>query len=216
MFEDRKHISVSYKDDIAVIKIDSPGAKVNTLGREMFPEFVSVFNEANANEKVKGIVVISGKTTGFIAGADIKMIESCRTREEIYELSRSGQRIFSDIEKSKKPVVSAIMGACLGGGFEVALATHYRIAVNDSKTVVGLPEVKLGLLPGSGGTQRLPRLAGLTNALDMALTGKNVKAKKAKSLGIVDVLVEPLGPGLAPPEIRTLEYLEQVAVQITR
>ena len=115
-------------------------------------------NEINKNESIKGAVIISGKTTGFIAGADINMIESCKSKEEVYELSKAGQKIFSEMEKSHKPIVSAIMGPCLGGGFEVALATHYRIAVNDNKTVVGLPEVKLGLLPGSGGTQRLPRL----------------------------------------------------------
>lgn len=182
----------------------------------MFPEFTSAFEEVNKNDKVKGVVLISGKTSGFIAGADIKMIESCKTSEEIYELSKLGQKIFFDIEKSKKPVVSAIMGPCLGGGLEVALASHYRIAVNDNKTVVGLPEVKLGLLPGSGGTQRLPRLVSVPDALDMTLTGKMVKAKKAKSIGIVDLLVEPLGPGTTSPEARTLEYLESVAVQVTR
>lgn len=146
------------KDDVAVIKIDSPNTKVNTLSREMFPEFIAAFNEVNANEQVKGIVLISGKPTGFIAGADIKMIESCRSKQEIYELSKTGQKVMDDIEMSKKPIVSAIMGPCLGGGLEVALASHFRIAVNDNKTMVGLPEVKLGLLPGSGGTQRLPRL----------------------------------------------------------
>ena len=104
------------------------------------------------------------------------------------------------------------MGPCLGGGLEVALAAHYRVAVNDARTVLGLPEVMIGLLPGGGGTQRLPRLVSLPDALDMALTGRQVKAKKAKALGIVDQLVEPLGPGIAPAEQRTLEYLESVAV----
>lgn len=141
-----------------MLRIDSPNAKVNTLSRELFPEFVGAFNEANANDKVKAIVLISGKPSGFIAGADIRMIESCRTKEEIYQLAKSGHKVMFDIEKSDKPVVAAIMGPALGGGLEVALASHYRIAVNDAKTVVGLPEVKLGLLPGSGGTQRLPRL----------------------------------------------------------
>ena len=182
----------------------------------MFPEFTSALEEVNQNEKCRGVVLISGKTSGFIAGADIKMIESCKTEEEIYQLSKMGQKIFFDIEKSKKPIVSAIMGPCLGGGLEVALATHYRIAVNDNKTVVGLPEVKLGLLPGSGGTQRLPRLVTVLDALDMSLTGKMVKAKKAKSLGLVDLLVDPLGPGVSTPENRTLEYLEEVAVQVTK
>ena len=144
------------------------------------------------------------------------MIESCKTKEEVYELSRNGQEIFNKLEKSKKPIVSAIMGPCLGGGLEVALATHYRIAVNNSKTVLGLPEVKLGLLPGSGGTQRLPKLVSIPDALDMSLTGKFIKAKKAKSLGIVDALVEPLGPGISNPEDRTLQYLEEVAVMMTK
>lgn len=182
----------------------------------MFPEFTSALEEVSNNENCRGVVLISGKTSSFIAGADIKMIESCKTQDEIYQLSKMGQKIFFDMERSKKPIVSAIMGPCLGGGLEVALATHYRIAVNDSKTVVGLPEVKLGLLPGSGGTQRLPRLVSVPDALDMALTGKMVKAKKAKSLGIVDLLVEPLGPGISSPENRTLEYLEDVAIQVTR
>lgn len=189
---------------------------MNTLSREMFPEFTSALEEVSKNESCRGVVLISGKTSGFIAGADIKMIESCKTQDEIYQLSKMGQKIFFDMERSKKPIVSAIMGPCLGGGLEVALATHYRIAVNDNKTVVGLPEVKLGLLPGSGGTQRLPRLVSVPDALDMALTGKMVKAKKAKSLGLVDMLVEPLGPGISSPENRTLEYLEDVAVQVTR
>jgi len=214
--EGNKYVQLNYKDEIAVVKVDAKNAKVNTLSREMFPEFTSVFDEVSKNDAVKGVVIISGKTTGFIAGADIGMIEACKTKEEIYELSKFGQKVFDNLEKSKKPVVSAIMGPCLGGGFEVALATHYRIAVNDSKTVVGLPEVKLGLLPGSGGTQRLPKLVSIPDALDMSLTGKFVKAKKAKSLGIVDMLVEPLGPGVNSPAERTLEYLEEVAVDVAK
>ena len=212
-FIDRKHIKVSYKDEVAVIKFDTPNAKVNSLSRELIPEFESVFQEVSKNDNVKAVVLISGKTSGFIAGADIKMLEACKTKEEVYNLAKTGQKLFAEMEKSKKPVVSAIMGPALGGGLEVALATHYRIAVNDKKTVVGLPEVKLGLLPGGGGTQRLPKLINVPNALDMALTGRMVKAKKAKSLGLVDLLVEPLGPGLGEPDVRTHEYLEQIAVQ---
>lgn len=210
------YVHLNITDNIAVVKVDAKDAKVNTLSREMMPEFEKVFEEVQNNDSVKGVVVISGKTSGFIAGADINMIESCKTRDEVYNLARSGQNIFQKMEKSSKPIVSAIMGPCLGGGFEVALATHYRIAVNNSKTVVGLPEVKLGLLPGSGGTQRLPKLVSLPDALDMTLTGKFVKAKKAKSLGIVDMLVEPLGPGVAAPEDRTLQYLEQVAIGMAK
>lgn len=209
---DRKHIKLSVKDDVAIIKIDVLGAKQNTLNLEMMPEFDSAFEEASNNPAVKSVVLISGKTSSFVAGADINMIQACKTKDEILKMSKGGQEMFNRMEKSKKPVVSAIMGPCLGGGFEIALATHYRIAVNDSKTVVGLPEVMLGLLPGSGGTQRLPRLIGVPDSLDMALTGKMVKSRKAKSLGIVDLLVDPLGPGEMPADARTLQYLEEVAI----
>jgi enoyl-CoA hydratase / long-chain 3-hydroxyacyl-CoA dehydrogenase len=179
----------------------------------MMPEFDSAFQEAQNNNAVKSIVLISGKTSGFIAGADINMIQACKTKEEVLKLSKSGQEMFDRMEKSTKPIISALMGPALGGGFEVALASHYRIAVNDNKTVVGLPEVMLGLLPGSGGTQRLPKLVSAPEALDMALTGKSIKAKKAKSMGLVDLLVDPIGPGLKSGEERTLEYLEEVAIK---
>lgn len=210
------HIKLSYRDDIAIVKVDAANAKVNTLSREMFPEFTAAFDEISKNDKCKGAVIISGKTTGFIAGADIVMLDSCKSKEDLVKLSKIGQEIFNNLERSKKPIVSAIMGPALGGGLEVALASHYRIAVNDKSTCIGLPEVMLGLLPGSGGTQRLPKLTSLPNALDIMLTGKKVQAKKAKSMGIIDMLVEPIGPGISPPEIRTLEYLEEVAVKVAR
>ncbi|XP_035214897.1 trifunctional enzyme subunit alpha, mitochondrial-like [Stegodyphus dumicola] len=142
------------------------------------------------------------------------MLQACKSKEEITSLSKQGKELLLEIENSKKPVVAAIMGTCLGGGLEVALAAHYRIAVKDKKTVLGLPEVLLGLLPGAGGTQRLPRLISLPNALDMMLTGKTLKADRAKKMGLVDLVVEPLGPGLKAPGDRTLEYLEEVAVKI--
>ena len=112
--KERKHIKLNVKEDVAVVKIDAQNAKVNTLSREMFPEFISVMDEVAKNDKVKSVVIISGKTSGFIAGADINMIESCKTKEEIYQLSKSGQKIFDDMERSSKPIVSAIMGPCLG------------------------------------------------------------------------------------------------------
>ncbi|KAL1124486.1 hypothetical protein AAG570_001112 [Ranatra chinensis] len=164
------------------------------------------------NPSVKAAVLISGKPGCFIAGADISMMEACKTPEEVREISKEGQKILASVESMNKPVVAAIKGVCLGGGLETALACHYRIAVKERGTYVGLPEVMLGLLPGGGGTQRLPQLISLPNALDMELTGKMVRADKAKKMGIVDLLVEPLGPGLDTPEKRTMEYLEEVAV----
>eukprot|EP00126_Sphaerothecum_destruens_P007729 Sdes_comp19965_c0_seq1m12514 len=120
--------------------------------------------------------------------------------------------MFDAISESKKPIVAAIHGNALGGGLEIALACHYRIATEHPKTVFGLPEVMLGLLPGAGGTQRLPRLIGLMEALPIMLTGSNVRAKKAKSLGLVDELVQPIGEGLRAGGVNTLMYLERSAV----
>lgn len=124
--------------------------------------------------------------------------------------------MFEKLEKSPKPIVAAINGTCLGGGLELAIACQYRIATKDRKTVLGVPEVLLGILPGAGGTQRLPRLVGVPAAFDMMLTGRNIRADRAKKMGLVDQLVEPLGPGLKTPEARTIEYLEEVAVSFAK
>ena len=143
------------------------------------------------------------------------MLEKVKTAADGAKIAAEGQVIMDRIEKCPKPIVAAIMGSCLGGGLEVAMACHYRVAVKD-KSTLGLPEVMLGLLPGSGGTQRTKDLVGLPNALDMALTGKMIRADKAKKMGLVDQLIEPIGPGLDAPDVRTLEYLEEVAVQTAK
>ncbi|XP_055549059.1 trifunctional enzyme subunit alpha, mitochondrial [Wyeomyia smithii] len=211
-----KHIKTKLVDNVLVVTLDSPNAKVNSLGAEVQAEFDAVFREVETNPSVSSAVVISAKPGCFIAGADITMLEKCKSAAEATKISYEGQQQFDKIEKSRKPIVAAINGVALGGGLELALACHYRIAVKDKKTNVGLPEVMLGLLPGAGGTQRLPKLTSIPTALDMALTGKNVKADKAKKLGIVDMLVNPLGPGLKNAEQNTIEYLEKVAVQVAK
>lgn len=115
---------------------------------------------------------MSGKCNSFIAGADIKLLDTFKDETEAEKYVREAQRLLNELEKSEKPIIAAIMGTCMGGGLELALACKYRIAVNDNKrTHFALPEVMLGLLPGAGGTQRLPNLISLTNALDMVLTG---------------------------------------------
>nr|KAF6446945.1 hydroxyacyl-CoA dehydrogenase trifunctional multienzyme complex subunit alpha [Rousettus aegyptiacus] len=144
------------------------------------------------------------------------MIAACKTSQEVTELSKEGQRMFEKLEKSPKPVVAAINGSCLGGGLELAISCQYRIATKDKKTVLGAPEVLLGILPGAGGTQRLPKMVGLPSAFDMMLTGRNIRADRAKKMGLVDQLVDPLGPGLKLPEERTIEYLEEVAVTFAK
>lgn len=206
-----QHINIEKHEDVAVLKINSPG-KVNVLNQPVMEEMAEAMKAVEADPAVKAAVLISGKPGNFIAGADITMIERVKTAEEAEALSKACQDLLFEMEASKKPYVSAIMGSCLGGGLEVALATHYRLAVK-GKSGLGVPEVLIGLLPGGGGTQRLPRLTSVPTALDMALTGKTVKADKAKKLGLVDQLIAPLGVGLKPADERTLEYLEEVAIK---
>ncbi|MBD2800963.1 fatty acid oxidation complex subunit alpha FadJ [Xenorhabdus sp. M] len=180
----------SVRDDkVGIITIDVPGEKVNTLKAEFVEQFLKMFEEAQQTSGLKGLVIISGKPDTFIAGADISMIAGCKTQEEATALAEKGQKLFAQIANYPLPVVAAIHGVCLGGGLELALACHARICSLDDKTRLGLPEVQLGLLPGSGGTQRLPRLIGVSAALDMILTGRQLKAKQAQRLGVVDEAV---------------------------
>ncbi len=179
--------------EVLVITFDDPDAKVNTLSEKFSAELKDAFDALLNDHEVKAGVLISGKKDGFIAGADIKMLQACRSAQEVERLSRDMQAELDKLESSKKPVVAAIHGQALGGGLEVALACHYRICTEHKKTVMGLPEVMLGLLPGGGGTQRLPRLVGIQAALDMMLTGKNIRPKKAKKMGLVDEVVLPYG-----------------------
>ncbi|KAL4630574.1 trifunctional enzyme subunit alpha, mitochondrial-like [Arapaima gigas] len=206
------HVNYEVKDDVAVIRINDPNSKVNTLSVQMQREMTEVMNEVWANGSVKSAVLISSKPGCFIAGADINMIQACKSAEEVTALSQEGQKMFEKIAKSPIPIVAAINGSCLGGGLEFALACQYRVATKNKKTVLGTPEVMLGLLPGAGGTQRLPKMVGLPNAFDMMLTGRNIRPDRAKKMGLVHQLVDPLGPGLKEPEERTIEYLEEVAV----
>lgn len=176
-------------DGIAVVTLDVPGESVNTLYPALSEELESVLTEVEKDASVKGVVIVSGKKDNFIAGAKIEMIAEAKTADRATALSRQGQQGFDRLEKLKKPVVAAIHGACLGGGLELALACHWRLATDDSKTKLGLPEVQLGLLPGAGGTQRLPRLVGIASALDLILTGRQLKADRARKIGVVDEVV---------------------------
>ena len=176
-------------DNVAVITIDEPGEKMNTLRAEAGAQVRELLRQIRENKDLRGAVFISAKPDNFIAGADINMIGRCATAQEAEALARQGQQIMAEINALPIPVVAAIHGACLGGGLELALACHRRICSDDAKTVLGLPEVQLGLLPGSGGTQRLPRLVGLTTALDMILTGKQLRPRQALRAGLVDEVV---------------------------
>ncbi|GIU44411.1 fatty acid oxidation complex subunit alpha [Shewanella sairae] len=174
------------EDGIAVLTMDVPGETMNTLRSEFGPEISEVLAEIKADNSIKGLVLISGKKDSFVAGADISMLDACETAEDAKLLSQQGHVVFNELENLTIPVVAAINGACLGGGLELALACHQRVCSLHPKTMMGVPEVQLGLLPGGGGTQRLPRLVGVTTALDMMLTGKQLRPKQALKMGLVD------------------------------
>ncbi|MGK5090579.1 fatty acid oxidation complex subunit alpha FadJ [Deltaproteobacteria bacterium TL4] len=201
-----KHVSLKIKDQIAVVTFDDQDDKVNTLSSKLFDEISTIFDHIESNPELKAVVLISGKPDCFIAGADIKELQSQTSAEGIEAMSKMGQDFLNRVSESKKPVVAAINGSCMGGGLEVALACHYRIATDHGKTQLSLPEVMLGLLPGAGGTQRLPRLIGVQKALDLILTGKVVRPEKAKKLGLVDH-VTVAGDGLESTAIEAAKRL---------
>lgn len=191
-------------DRIALITINTPRSPVNLLSGELLKEFTPILDRIELDSDIWGCVLISGKPDGFIAGADLKAIQTVTQANQAETLSRQAQRVLDRIEGSRKPFVAAIHGAALGGGLEVALACHARLATDDPKTTLALPEVMLGLLPGAGGTQRLVKTVGLTQALPMILTGQTVRAKKALRIGLVDQLVskEALIPSAVATALR--------------
>ncbi len=178
------------KEGIAVVIIDCPDSKVNKISSGLLAEVADNIDAVNKDKNIKGMVIISGKEDNFVVGADIDELKAMRTKEEVTAYISKGHAILNILENMKIPVVACISGNCLGGGLELALACHYRLAVNSPQTVLGFPEVQLGLLPAAGGTQRLPRLIGLTAALPLLLTAQNLRAKKA---GLLDELIDPYG-----------------------
>ena len=172
-----------------VTTLDVPGERVNTLNATLIPEFATLLQELRQAQAPKGLILCSGKADNFIAGADIRMLEACADAAAAEALARQGQQLFEQLAQLPFPVVAAIHGACLGGGLELALACDYRVCSDDEQTRLGLPEVQLGLLPGSGGTQRLPRLIGLPAALDMMLSGRRLRPSQARRLGLVEAVV---------------------------
>ncbi|MEW9798126.1 fatty acid oxidation complex subunit alpha FadJ [Alteromonas sp. CYL-A6] len=174
---------------VAILTMDVPGESMNTLKQAFADEISQMLDEIEADPGIKGVVLASGKASSFVAGADISMLAACKTAEDAETIAAGGQAIFDRIEAMRPTFVAAIHGPALGGGLELALACHYRICSDASITQLGLPEVQLGLLPGSGGTQRLPRLIGIQQAMKMMLTGAPARAKQAKKYGIVDDMV---------------------------
>lgn len=173
---------------VCTIWMDQKGEKVNTISPTLISLFEEVYDDLDKDVSIKAFVLTS-KKKDFIAGADIEMFKKVEKKGDFEPITRKGQAILNKIAASKKPIVAAIHGNCLGAGLEIALACHARIASNDKTTKMALPEVKLGLLPGGGGTQRLPRLIGLQAALDMMLIGKNMFPYPGLKAGLVDKVV---------------------------
>lgn len=174
---------------IALVAIDVPGETMNVLKDTFGPQIEALLDDIEQDSAITGVVIYSGKDNSFVAGADVSMLEACTSAAQGAAIGKGGQDIFNRIENLTKPVIAAIHGPALGGGLELALACHGRVCSDDAKTQMGLPEVQLGLLPGSGGTQRLPRLISVQKALTMMLTGAAQRPKQALKAGIVNAVV---------------------------
>lgn len=185
------HLDVDH-DHVGWLTLDAPGSSANLLTPALMVELDHTLSELEsriANGQLLSLVIRSGKEGTFIAGADVGTIAGLRTAAEARAASAEGQRIFRRVERLRVPTVAAIDGPCMGGGTELALHCDYRVASDRDSTRIGLPEVRLGILPGFGGTVRLPPLIGLQNALGMILTGKPARAARARRLGLVDRVV---------------------------
>jgi 3-hydroxyacyl-CoA dehydrogenase / enoyl-CoA hydratase / 3-hydroxybutyryl-CoA epimerase len=176
--------------EVAMVELDLIGGKVNKLSTPVMTRIREVVEELSKSQ-YKAAILISRKPGNFIAGADIEEIKNLKTREAFLPALEEAHKIFNQIEDLKIPVIAAIHGSCLGGGCELSLACDYRIATDDPATRIGLPEVKLGIIPGFGGCVRLPRVIGLQAAMDIILQGKSVDAVKASKIGLVDQVVAP-------------------------
>lgn len=173
----------------AWVRFDLPEEKVNKFTTTVIKQLDHLLDQLASDATAKAVVLLSGKPDSFIVGADIAELAAIGDRADALQKAEAGQNVFNKIASLKVPTVAVIHGACMGGGLEMALACDYRLATDDEKTSLALPEVKLGIIPGWGGTQRLPRLVGLSQSLGMILSGKAIPGKKAYRMGLVDGLV---------------------------
>jgi len=193
-------LRVEARGDLLAIVLDRPDSRVNLIDEEWLAAMEAAVAQAG-RDRPRGLVLLSAKPGNFIAGADVGLIAALETPAEAEEKARLGQELLARIEDLPFPTVAAIGGACLGGGLETVLAFRHRVAADDDSIVMGLPEVRLGILPGFGGTWRLPRAVGLMPAMPLMLTGANVRPRKALRLGLVDRITAP-------------ELLERVALEM--
>lgn len=182
---DLKFLGVSVEEGIATVKINRP--PVNALGRELLAELEKLITDVQSDPAVKVVVLASAIQNVFIAGVDLKEMAQLTSPEDIAAVIRQGQSVFRKIENSEKPVIAAIQGACVGGGQELVMACHIRIA--SDRTRFAQPEITLGIIPGFGGSQRLPRLVGAAKAAELILTGDLVTPQDAQKMGLINHVV---------------------------
>jgi enoyl-CoA hydratase/carnithine racemase len=181
-----QYIRTEVEDGVATLTIDHP--PVNSFNTEVINELGEAVDELLADDGVRAIVITGGGTNAFVAGADIPEIKKLLGQEGGLKMAaEAGHTLFVKIERATKPVIAAIDGFCLGGGMELAMACHMRIC--SDRTRLGQPEINLGIIPGWGGTQRLPRLVGRGKAIELILTGDMIRAQEAYSIGLVNKVV---------------------------
>src|SRR6185295_2894808 len=215
-----KHFKTTVLDEgILLAGFDYFGKPVNVLNVESMSEWQEIVRHAEQSAVIKGVVLVSMKEGNFCAGADLEQMHNAqlqRSFQEMEQLVITAHTLFDEMERSSKPFVAAVEGACLGGGLELAIACHARMASTHARTMFSLPEVKLGILPGFGGTQRLPRLVGVPAALEMITTGKTVFPRQALKMGLVDAMVTSISSPLRTLDQIQREAFVQVAISRAR
>lgn len=178
------YLSIEISEKIAIVSINkSPG---NSLSGELLKDIDSCIFGLNENSGVK-VIIFTGTGKTFATGADITEMGRCKSAEQAMEMSQLGQKVFLHIENSQKPVIAAINGFCLGGGLELAMSCHLRIASDHS--VFGMPEISIGMIPAFGGSHRLPAIIGRSKAIHMILTGEKIQSRESLTIGLVNLIV---------------------------
>ncbi|MEN6317138.1 MAG: 3-hydroxyacyl-CoA dehydrogenase NAD-binding domain-containing protein [Syntrophaceae bacterium] len=181
------------EDGIAHLIFDNPDERVNVLSALFVEEFLEIMGQIEQDGRIKGLILESTKPGVFVAGADIKWLKALKTPDDCSTFAKNAHVPFNRLEDLKMHTAAAISGICLGGGLELALACRWRLAMEHKSVQIGLPEVKLGVLPGGGGTQRLPALIGIQNALTLACAGKSLNSQDALKMGVIDVVLPAEG-----------------------
>lgn len=199
-----ENLLIAIENKIALVTLNRP-AKLNALNKDTLAELHAAFTDLENNEAVQAIILTGSGEKAFVAGADIAEFANFSAQEGTQLAADGHQKVFDHIENLKKPVIAAVNGFALGGGLELAMACHFRVASENAK--MGLPEVTLGLIPGYGGTQRLPQLVGKGRAMEMILTATMITAAEAKEYGLANHVV---------PQVELIEFCQGLAQKIIK